>query len=301
MLRHFCQLLLVLICFSAALSAQDPGKEYPDGHGGKVFFPLGDISFADELVSSTPGNPAPKEPFTRERNIVGFPDFETIHQPDYFTLGCHGEVVLRFSDNALLDVEGPDLYVFEVGPDIEPTELAISEDGQTWTSVGEISGGRASVDVAAFTQPGDIFHYVRLRDTGKRCGSRWPGADIDAVGAIGAGRQITLSGSMLFDTAKDELKPEAQQRLREVAAEIESLDGAVVVVEGHTDSVGSEAENQSLSEKRAAAVAAFLKAAGASSVRFETRGYGETRPVGPNESEKGQAKNRRVDLVVTPK
>ncbi|TNF73269.1 MAG: hypothetical protein EP299_08455 [Acidobacteria bacterium] len=59
------------------------------------------------------------------------------------TLGCGGTIVLRFEDNALVDLEGPDLHVFEIGPAVEPTSLAISPDGTTWTEVGKIAGGRA--------------------------------------------------------------------------------------------------------------------------------------------------------------
>jgi OOP family OmpA-OmpF porin len=211
-------------------------------------------------------------------------------------------LTLRFSDNALLDVEGPDLYVFEIGPDIEPTDLAISEDGVEWIEVGGITGGRADIDIAELTPPGAVFHSVRLTDDGRGCSGAWPGADIDAVGAIGAGRQISLDSSLLFNTGKFDLKPKAETMLAELAAEIAVMQEATVAVEGHTDSVGSTGDNQTLSESRTQSVMSFLKAQnGTSGFEYRTHGYGETRPVATNETDEGRARNRRVDLVVVPK
>lgn len=293
-------LLIAFLTAHQGLSAQT-GKSYPDGHGGQVFFPLGDISFADELVSIEVGDPKPSDKFMQESSAVGIPDYKAVADDSYFTLSCRGVLTLRFTDNALIDVEGPDLYVFEVGPDVEPTELAISEDGVDWLEVGGISGGRADVDIAEFAEPGAVFHYVRLTDGGTRCSGAYPGADIDAVGAIGAVRQISLDSSLLFDTGKYELKPEAREMLAELAQEMSAMGSASVVVEGHTDSVGSTADNQILSENRAKSVMGFLQAQeGVSGFAYTTRGYGESRPVADNDTDEGRARNRRVDLVVAP-
>lgn len=294
------RLVLALALAATPFVAQaQTGKEYPDGHGGKVFFPLGDISFADEMVSFEPGEPKAAEKFSQERNVVGIPNYKRVGDDSYFTLSCGGVLTLRFADNALVDVEGPDLYIFEVGPQIEPTSLAISEDGVEWIEVGGISGGRADIDIAALTSPGAVFHYVRLTDDGKGCSGAYPGADIDAVGAIGAGRRISLDSSLLFDTGNYELKPEAKTMLAELAAEMALMQNASVVVEGHTDSVGSTADNQALSENRANSVMGFLKAQdGTSGFEYRPCGYGESRPVATNETDEGRAKNRRVDLVV---
>jgi len=301
-LRNPPRLALALLFLSVFSASAQTGKEYPDGHGGKVFFPLGDISFADEMVAFEPGDPRPDEKYTQSHSVLGAPNYKNVGDDSYFTLSCRGVLTLRFVDNALVDVDGPDLYVFEIGPDIEPTDLAISEDGRDWIEVGGISGGRAEIDIAELTSPGAVFHYVRLTDGGTRCTGRWPGADIDAVGAIGAGRQISLDSSLLFDTGKYELKPEARTMLAELAAEMASMRNARVVVEGHTDSVGSDEDNRVLSENRADSVMAFLQQqSGVSGFEYSTRGYGESRPVADNDTEEGRAKNRRVDLVVAPK
>src|SRR5205809_666968 len=88
------------------------------------------------------------------------------------------------------------LFVFEVGPAVEPTKLEISRDGATWIDVGKISGGTAEIDIAKFVAPGDSFTYLRLTDLKEDCGGRWPGADIDAVGAIGGALHISLQSSV---------------------------------------------------------------------------------------------------------
>ena len=74
---------------------------------------------------------------------LGIPDYDESEDKNYVTLGCGGVLTLRFVDNGLIDIPGPDLYVFEIGPDVEPTNLAISEDGATWIEVGAIKGGRS--------------------------------------------------------------------------------------------------------------------------------------------------------------
>ncbi len=157
--------------------------------GKKICFPKGDISFADKVVSFTPGKPRAAKKYADPRQALGPPDAGRKHkrkQPTYVSLGCGGTLVLRFDDNALVDVPGPDLYVFEIGPAVEPSHLWISKDGKTWIDVGRIKGATAAVDIGRVSRPGERFHYVRLTDLATSCGSTWPGADINAVGAIGS-------------------------------------------------------------------------------------------------------------------
>ena len=69
---------------------------------------------------------------------------------------------------------------------------------------------------------------------------------------------------------------------------------------GHTDSTGSDAYNQGLSERRARSVADYLSSHGVQSARIGTRGFGETQPVASNETEEGRAANRRVEIKIVP-
>jgi outer membrane protein OmpA-like peptidoglycan-associated protein len=72
------------------------------------------------------------------------------------------------------------------------------------------------------------------------------------------------------------------------------------VAEGHTDAIGSDAYNQSLSERRAEAVRRYLINGGITPERIRTEGFGESRPVASNETDEGRAQNRRVELRVLP-
>jgi outer membrane protein OmpA-like peptidoglycan-associated protein len=123
---------------------------------------------------------------------------------------------------------------------------------------------------------------------------------IGAVKQESRGMVITLSGSVLFASNKDALLPAAQQRLGQVADALKTQDDHKIVVEGHTDSQGSAASNQGLSDRRAQAVATFLISRGVSPDQIRSEGLGATRPIADNGSADGRANNRRVEIVVKP-
>lgn len=115
------------------------------------------------------------------------------------------------------------------------------------------------------------------------------------------GMVITLSGSVLFASDKAELLPAAQRRLSDVAKALnEANPEAQIVVEGHTDTKGSQSHNLELSARRAEAVRTYLVAQGVDANRIRSQGLGFSRPVAPNKSAEGRANNRRVEIVVQP-
>jgi flagellar motor protein MotB len=293
-----CIFLLVPIRLSAA---QEPAtaRSYPDGRGGEIRLRLGDLSFADEVSSFRRGDPAAADQHSVPEEALGSPDYDTAIDDRYLTLGCGGELVVRFTDNALGDVEGPDIFVFEIGPAVEQTSLAISKNGTTWIEVGRITGGIAAIDIRGVANPFDTYSFLRLTDDRTACFGEWPGADIDAVAAVGAGRRVTLDASLLFDVDESILKPAAANTLRELATEINAIPTARVVVEGHTDSDGSDAHNQQLSEARAEAVRKFLiESGGVSPDVAYARGFGESQPTVSNDGPLNKARNRRVEVVI---
>jgi outer membrane protein OmpA-like peptidoglycan-associated protein len=111
------------------------------------------------------------------------------------------------------------------------------------------------------------------------------------------GTVITLSGSVLFRTNDATLMPEAQTRLDQVASALVAK-GHEVVVEGYTDSKGSQATNMNLSQRRAESVRAYLVSRGFPSEKIQARGMGPDRPVADNASTEGRANNRRVEIVI---
>ena len=303
--RIFITLLFLghlFLQFSSPQNLDKSGKEYPDCHGGYVYFPSGDISFADEVVSFELGNPKAGDNDSQPEETLGIPDYDKANADNYTTLGCGGILTLKFIDNVLVDIEGPDLYVFEVGPAIEPTNLAISKDGQEWIEIGEISGGRADIDISQFVEPDDTFQYIRLTDLKKDCRGAWPGADIDSVGAIGSALRISFKSSVLFDFDKSILKPEAEIELHNAALKIKEYSNVRIIIGGHTDSIGTEEYNRELSMKRAAAVKDyFLSQENMDMYKIESHGYGESIPIASNDTEEGRAKNRRVEIIILPK
>ena len=120
------------------------------------------------------------------------------------------------------------------------------------------------------------------------------------LGAVVTGTEITirLPGSILFDFDSAELRSDAERTLAEVAAVVVAYAPRPVRVEGHTDSIASDAYNQGLSERRAAAVVAWLAAHGVARNRMQSAGLGETKPVADNASAAGRQQNRRVELVI---
>jgi outer membrane protein OmpA-like peptidoglycan-associated protein len=115
------------------------------------------------------------------------------------------------------------------------------------------------------------------------------------------GMVISLSGSILFASAKSELQPGAQARLNEVADALTKQDPlSKMVVEGHTDSQGSAGYNQELSQRRAQAVRDYLVTRGIAGDRITAQGFGPSRAIADNNSADGRANNRRVEIVVQP-
>ncbi|HXK17596.1 MAG TPA: OmpA family protein, partial [Polyangiaceae bacterium] len=115
------------------------------------------------------------------------------------------------------------------------------------------------------------------------------------------GMVITLSGSVLFESAKSALLPAAQLKLNEVADALIKEDPlSKIVVEGHTDSQGGVPYNQDLSQRRAQSVRDYLVSRGIASDRVSSQGFGSSRSVADNKSPEGRADNRRVEIVVQP-
>lgn len=110
------------------------------------------------------------------------------------------------------------------------------------------------------------------------------------------GMVLTL-GDVLFDTNAATLKPGAAERLDRLASYLTQNEGTRIIIEGHTDSRGSDAYNEELSRRRAQAVADALLTRGVRSNRFDILGRGEAVPVANNESPAGRQQNRRVEII----
>ncbi|MEL6614405.1 MAG: OmpA family protein, partial [Bacteroidota bacterium] len=112
----------------------------------------------------------------------------------------------------------------------------------------------------------------------------------DAFGSSG----LIETTAIRFDTASDRLRPESTGILDEMVDLLEASGDVRVRIEGHTDSDGTDATNQDLSERRAMAVKRYLTRHGIDASRLETQGFGESQPVASNDTPEGKAMNRRV-------
>ncbi len=132
-------------------------------------------------------------------------------------------------------------------------------------------------------------------------------ATLEALDAKVTDREIRidLSADVLFDFDKADLKPAADGDLGKVAEVARANPGTPIDVAGHTDAKGADAYNQRLSERRAEAVKTWLvERGGVEAGRIRTRGWGETRPIAPNETPggaddpEGRQRNRRVEITI---
>lgn len=122
------------------------------------------------------------------------------------------------------------------------------------------------------------------------------------VRVVREGDNITLimPGNITFDTARIDIKPNFTSVLDSVVLVVNEFDKTVLEVAGHTDSVGSDSDNMTLSSGRANSVANYFRSQGVKPERLTTIGYGETRPAADNGSEAGREQNRRVELTLLP-
>jgi len=273
-----------------------------DARGNVIPYPAGLSTFAGEVVAYDVGGPAPIPEGMDPTAALGPPDYTASiwERPRAVSLGNGGSITLRFSSRVLVDVDGPDLFIFEIGPAVEAMLVEISPDGRQWTSVGEAPGGPCSIDIGPYVAPGEAFQYVRIRDVPYQGADSdsWPGADIDAVGALGSAERVALPSEVLFTFDSDTLADSAARELDRVVSAIRQTPGAKVAVHGHTDDLGTDEYNQRLSERRADAVAEYLATKGIPRDRITARGYGERRPIAPGQGDEDRRKNRRVEILI---
>lgn len=111
---------------------------------------------------------------------------------------------------------------------------------------------------------------------------------------------VNLPDGVTFDFNSTAINPQFRSTLDQIAQSLQQYPNSLVDVYGHTDSTGSDAYNQTLSENRARSVGNYLSMRGVSAARLRTMGFGETQPVATNDTEEGRARNRRVEIKIIP-
>jgi len=178
--------LITILLASLAISSNASAVTF-----GGVDFPGGAASFADAVVDYSPviKNGEPDAAHRVSAEALGIPDFTSGPGVDFVSLGDGGSITLQFTDNSLTGSgnSDDDLWIFEIGPDVEDTFVEISMNNSDWHSVGKVFGSTAGIDIDFYGWGVlDFFSFVRLTDDGGE-GLQTGitvGADIDAVGAI---------------------------------------------------------------------------------------------------------------------
>jgi outer membrane protein OmpA-like peptidoglycan-associated protein len=131
----------------------------------------------------------------------------------------------------------------------------------------------------------------RLRNTG---------VSVTRTGPKGENITLNMPGNITFAVDSADINASFYSVLSSVAVVFNEFDKTVVEVAGHTDSDGSDAYNQELSQRRAGSVVSYLSSQNVRSERFMTVGAGESRPVASNATPEGKQQNRRVEITIVP-
>ena len=302
-MKFFIKITPLIFLFAFINSYSQFKTVYNDKDGTNVYVPMGKISFADEVMEFNLGTPRPFEKFKDSSQILHEPNYTRYEIPDFVSLGCGGNIILKFTNNGFMNLKGNDLYIFEVGPSKEPALLEISTDGEYWIFAGETQGGKSSIDLEdAEVDRETIFHYIRITDLRGVCHSKTAGVDIDAVAALNSVIKLNIAADVLFDVAKFDLKKTAQKTLDSISIILKQIPKATILIEGHTDSDGDDVSNLELSKNRCISVENRLSAIIENSDRFniEIKPYGESKPRILNNSVLNKQLNRRVEITVLP-
>jgi len=144
---------------------------------------------------------------------------------------------------------------------------------------------------------GSIGYYMDRQEAKLRAELQGTGV---SVARIGDNITLNMPGNITFATDSSDLSPAFFDVLSSVGKVLDEFDQTVVEVAGHTDSTGSHAYNQSLSERRAGSVAQYLQSQGINGQRLITLGLGESMPVAENDTSGGRQTNRRVEITMVP-
>ena len=165
-----------------------------------------------------------------------------------------------------------------------------------WEIVDESRSADAAMH-AHFAKNGrNVWAYLHINVDGYDIAVADVGATADLAGNLKKTCHVALYG-VLFDFNKSTLQPASDAALQPAANLIAANKALKLEVQGHTDNVGNDAYNQTLSEERAKAVVTWLTQHGVAADRLTAKGYGKTKPVADNGSDEGRARNRRVEIA----
>lgn len=164
--------------------------------------------------------------------------------------------------------------------------------------IGKVAGNTAMgaiLGAAAGGAAGAVIGH-KMDKQAKEIEKEVPNAQVERQGE---GIIVTFNSNVLFGFDRSDLSDQAKSTINDLNTILQKYPDENVLVIGHTDDVGSNSYNQSLSERRASSVASYLVSQGVSSARISTKGMGESDPKVANDTEAHRAENRRVEFVLT--
>ena len=150
--------------------------------------------------------------------------------------------------------------------------------------IGAVLGGAAGAIIGR-----------RMDNQARELETALPNAEVERVGE---GIAVTFASGILFPFNSTDIAPAGRGNLQQLAQSLSKYPGTTVLIVGHTDNVGSDSYNMTLSQRRADAAASFLSAQGVSRSRVRIEGRGETEPIASNANETGRGQNRRVEIAI---
>jgi outer membrane protein OmpA-like peptidoglycan-associated protein len=147
---------------------------------------------------------------------------------------------------------------------------------------------------------GAVGNYMDRQDAALRARLQGTGVSVTRTGPNGENITLNMPGNITFAVNSADISASFYPVLDSVALVLKEFDQTMVEVAGHTDSDGSDAYNQQLSERRAGSVVAYLASRQIRSDRFLTVGAGESRPIASNATAEGKQQNRRVEITIVP-
>lgn len=164
--------------------------------------------------------------------------------------------------------------------------------------IGKASGNTALGAIVGATVGGVAGAVIgkKMDKQAEEIKNEVPGAKVERVEE---GIVVEFNNQILFGFDKSDLGEAAKSNLNELVTILNKYPDTNIEIQGHTDDTGTESYNQGLSERRANAVATYLRSKGIASSRVTTKGYGESAPKYDNSTESGRSQNRRVEFLIT--
>ncbi len=165
---------------------------------------------------------------------------------------------------------------------------AVSKDKRKGALIGAGIGGLTGAGVGYYMDQQEAKLRQKLQGTGV------------SVTRQGDNIILNMPGNITFQTNSADINANFYNVLNSVVLVLNEFNKTLIDVYGHTDSTGSDAINQPLSERRASSVGQYLISQGIDSRRVATQGFGKTRPIASNDTPEGRSQNRRVELMLVP-